>query len=55
VLIKGYIDTNTAPIVDFQMAFSDAPNTSCSVQPKSGIFIYPVGAAGTNTSTGTWA
>lgn len=55
VLIKGYIDVNTAATVDFQLAFSAAPNTSCSVQPKSGVYIYPVGAAGTNTSTGTWA
>lgn len=55
VLIKGYIDVNTAATVDFQLAFSDAPNTSCSVQPRSGVIIYPVSAAGQNTSTGTWA
>jgi len=55
VLIKGYIDVNTASTVNFQVAFSAAPNTSCSVQPRSGIFIYPVGPAGADTSVGTWA
>jgi len=55
VLIKGYIDVNTAATVDFQIAFSAAPNSSCSVQPKSGIYIYPVGPAGADTNVGTWA
>lgn len=55
VLIKGYIDVNVAGTVNFQIAFSDAPNTSCSVQPRSGVYIYPVGPAGTDTSVGTWA
>lgn len=55
VAVKGYIDMNVAGTIDFQLAFSDAPNTSCSVQPKSGIFIYPVSPAGQNTNVGTWA
>jgi hypothetical protein len=55
VAVKGYIDMNVAGTVDFEIAFSAAPNSSCSIQPKSGIFIYPVSPAGQNTSVGTWA
>lgn len=54
-LIKGYIDVNVSSIVDFQIAFSDAPNTSASVQPRSGVYIYPVSPGGADTSIGTWA
>lgn len=54
VSIKGYIDMNVAGTINFQLAFSDAPNTSASIQPRSGIFIYPVSPAGADTSIGTW-
>lgn len=54
VAVKGYIDMNVAGTIDFQIAFSDAPNSSCSIQPKSGIFIYPVSPAGQNTNVGSW-
>lgn len=54
-VIRGYIDVNVAGTLTPQIAFSDAPNTSASIQPKSSMIIYPVGLAGENTSTGTWA
>ena len=53
--IRGWISTNTAGTVDFQIAFSAAPNTACSVQPAASVRIHPVGAAGADTSIGTWA
>lgn len=53
--IRGYISVNTAGTIDFQIAFSDAPNTSANVQPTASCRIYPVSAAGADTSVGTWA
>lgn len=53
--ICGWINTNTAGTFDFQIAFSDPPNSSCSVQPTASIRIHPVSAAGADTSIGTWA
>ncbi len=53
--IRGWFSTNLAGTIDFQLAFSDAPNTSCSVQPTSSVRMYPVSAAGADTSIGTWA
>lgn len=55
VEIRGWISTNTAGTVDFQMAFSQAPNTACSIQPTASIRIHPVSAGGADTSIGTWA
>ena len=55
VEIRGWISTNTAGTVDFQLAFSAAPNTACSVQPTASVRIHPVSAAGADTSIGTWA
>jgi hypothetical protein len=53
--IRGYIGVNTAGTVDFQIAFSDAPNTSCNIQPTASCRIYPVALSGVDTSVGTWA
>jgi hypothetical protein len=53
--VRGYIGVNTAGTVDFQVAFSDAPNTSCNIQPTSSCRIYPVALSGVDTSVGTWA
>lgn len=53
--IRGYIGMNIAGTVDFQIAFSDAPNTSCNIQPTASCRIYPVSASGADTSVGTWA
>lgn len=53
--IRGYIGVNTAGTIDFQIAFSDAPNTSCSVQPTASCRLYPVSLSGQDTSVGTWA
>lgn len=53
--IRGYIGVNTAGTVDFQIAFSDAPNTSCNIQPTASCRIYPVSLSGADTSVGTWA
>lgn len=55
VEIRGWISTNTAGTVDFQLAFSDAPNTSCSVQPTASARIHPVSTGGADTNIGTWA
>jgi len=52
--IHGMIDVNTAGTLTPQIAFSAAPNTSCSVQPSSNMQIYPISADGSNTSIGTW-
>lgn len=53
--VHGMIDVNTAGTLTPQIAFSDAPNTSCSVQPSSNIQIYPISASGSDTVVGTWA
>lgn len=53
--IRGYIGVNTAGTVDFQVAFSDAPNTSCNIQPTASCRMYPVSLSGQDTSVGTWA
>ena len=53
--VRGYIGVNTAGTVDFQIAFSDAPNTSCNIQPTASCRIYPVALSGVDTSVGTWA
>lgn len=55
VEIRGYIDTSVAGFATPRIAFSAAPNTSCSIQPKGAIFIYPVSQADTVTSVGNWA
>lgn len=55
VEIHGFMDINAAGTVIPQIAFSSAPNTSCSVQPMSSMRIYPVGTPGNNTTVGTWA
>jgi hypothetical protein len=53
--IRGWIAVNTAGTVDFQLAFSAAPNSACSIQPTASVRIHPVSAAGADTSIGTWA
>jgi hypothetical protein len=53
--VHGMIDVNTAGTLTPQIAFSEAPNTSCSVQPSSNIQIYPISASGSDTVVGTWA
>lgn len=53
--IRGYIGVNTAGTVDFQVAFSDAPNTSCNIQPTASCRIYPVSLSDVDSSVGTWA
>lgn len=52
--IRGTIDVNTAAVVTPQIAFSLAPNTSCSIQPHASMRIFPVGSPTTNTAVGTW-
>lgn len=53
--IRGYIGVNTAGTVDFQIAFSDAPNTSANIQPTASCRMYPVSLSGQDTTVGTWA
>lgn len=53
--IHGMIDVNTAGTVIPQIAFSEAPNTSCAVLQHSNMKIYPIGISGVNTLSGTWA
>lgn len=54
VTLTGIIDTNLAGTMIPQIAFSDAPNTSCSVQPMSKICIHSFGRPGSNTVIGAW-
>lgn len=52
--IRGWISTNVAGTIDFQIAFSQAPNTACSIQPTASVRIHPVSASGIDTSIGNW-
>jgi hypothetical protein len=53
--IEGTISVNTGGTFIPQYSLSAAPGGAYTTQPGSYFLIYPVGAAGSNTSVGTWA
>lgn len=52
---KGTISVNAGGTFIPQYSLSAAPGGAYTTQPGSYFRIYPVGAAGSNTSVGTWA
>ena len=55
VAIEGTISVNAGGTFIPQYSLSAAPGGAYTTQPGSYFLIYPIGAAGANTSVGTWA
>jgi hypothetical protein len=56
-MIKGTISTNAAGSFKPQITFTAAPGASQVYSVKLGSYfkIWPIGAAGSDSSAGTWA
>jgi hypothetical protein len=55
VRVEGTVSVNAGGTFIPQYSLSAAPGGAYSTQPGSYFAIWPVGAAGSNTSVGTWA
>jgi hypothetical protein len=55
VMIRGSFSCNAGGTFIPQLSYSAAPGGSTVVNPGSFVLAYPIGAAGSNTSVGTWA
>jgi hypothetical protein len=53
--MRGTVSINTGGTFIPQYTLSAAPGGAYTTQPGSYFLIYPIGAAGSNTSVGTWA
>lgn len=55
VVFRGTVSVNTGGTFIPQYSLSSTPGGGYTTQPGSYMLIYPIGAAGANTSVGSWA